>query len=123
MLISEVSERYGISSDTLRYYEKIGLLPPIKRINGIRDYSIDDGNWIHFIKCMRSAGLSIESLQKYVELFRQGDDKIAERKALLLAERKNLEAKLKDMESALQRLDHKIMWYDEKIQKYEKQRK
>ena len=74
MKIMEVSEQYGISSDTLRYYERIGLIPPVHRKdNGIRDYNELDIRRVEFIKCMRSAGLPIEVLIEYVGLVQQGD--------------------------------------------------
>ena len=74
MRISEVSAQSGISSDTLRYYERIGLLPPINRKeSGIRDYSELDLRRVEFIKCMRSAGLPIEVLIEYYGLVQQGD--------------------------------------------------
>ena len=74
MKISEVSKKYNITIDTLRYYEKIGLLPSIqKNSSGIRIYSREDCKKIEFIICMRSAGLSIEVLKKYLELCKLGD--------------------------------------------------
>lgn len=74
MTIAEVSRMFEISADTLRYYERIGLLPAASRTCGsIRDYGVKDLGWIAFIKCMRSAGLPIEALIEYVELFQQGD--------------------------------------------------
>lgn len=60
MTIKEVSEKYDISADTIRYYERIGLLPPIPRkSNGIRDFDEVSCNWIEFVKCMRSAGIQL----------------------------------------------------------------
>lgn len=54
MTIAEVSKKFDISADTLRYYERIGLLPPVRRTSGgIRDYTQEDCNWVEFIKCMR----------------------------------------------------------------------
>ena len=77
MTIAEVSKQYNISADTLRYYERIGLIPPVNRNkNGIRDYTDEDCKWVDFIKCMRSAGLPIEVLIEYVTLFRQGNSTI-----------------------------------------------
>ena len=74
MKINEVSKLYDISADTLRYYERIGLIPPVTRNeSGIRDYSEADCNWVQFAKCMRGAGLSVESLIEYVTLFGEGD--------------------------------------------------
>ena len=58
MTIKEVSQKYDLSPDTIRYYERIGLIPPVPRKpNGIRDFDQESCNWIEFIKCMRSAGL------------------------------------------------------------------
>ena len=112
MTISQVSKQTDISLDTLRYYERIGLIPPIKRSkSGVRDYSEEDLNWIGFAKCMRSAGLSIEVLSEYLRLYRQGDGTMAERKELLLEQRHNLEDKICEMQETLRRLDKKIAGY------------
>ena len=83
MKISEVSEKFDIPQDTLRYYERIGLLPRIHRTgSGIRSYTEDDCRWVEFIKCMRSAGLPIEILIEYIDLFHQGDKTINARKEI-----------------------------------------
>ena len=63
MTITEVSKKYDLTADTLRYYERIGLIPSVNRnASGIRDYTEEDCKWVHFAKCMRGAGLSIEVL-------------------------------------------------------------
>ena len=87
---------------------------------GLRDYQPEDCNWVEFIKCMRSAGLSIETLQKYVTLFRKGNKTLQARKALLLAERDRLQAQIKAMQTTLKRLNYKIDIYDDKIVHCEK---
>ena len=116
MTISQASEKYGLSADTLRYYEKIGLIPPVNRKeSGIRDYNEKDCNWIEFIKCMRSAGLPVEVLIRYVGLFQQGNDTVAERKALLIEQRDNLQEQIKNMKNTLDRLNKKIENYDSLI--------
>lgn len=116
MLISEVSKEFNISVDTLRYYEKIGLIPPVNRtFSGIRDYKEDDCKWVEFIKCMRGAGLSIEALTEYVSLFQQGNDTIKERKQLLINQRNTLAEKIKSMQTVLERLDAKIDGYEERV--------
>lgn len=72
MTIKEVSEKYGISSDTLRYYERVGMIPPVERTEGgIRNYGEDDIKWVELVLCMRSAGLPIEAIIEYVRLSRQ----------------------------------------------------
>lgn len=76
MKINEVSKMYDITADTLRYYERIGLIPTVNRNeSGIRDYTETDCNWVNFAKCMRAAGISVESLIEYVALFQQGESR------------------------------------------------
>ena len=113
MTIAEVSKQYNISADTLRYYERIGLIPPVNRNkNGIRDYTDEDCKWVDFIKCMRSAGLPIEVLIEYVTLFRQGNSTIEARKEILIEQRGILEEKINFMTATLERLNYEIDNYD-----------
>ena len=113
MTIAEVSKQYNISADTLRYYERIGLIPPVNRNkNGIRDYTDEDCRWVDFIKCMRSAGLPIEVLIEYVTLSRQGNSTIEARKEILIEQRGILEEKINFMTATLERLNYKIDNYD-----------
>ena len=116
MMIAEVSQKYDITADTLRYYERIGLIPPVNRnASGIRDYTEEDCNWVHFIKCMRGAGLSIEVLIEYVTMFQQGNSTIKARKELLIEQRSRLAEKIKEMQQTLERLDKKIDGYEERV--------
>jgi DNA-binding transcriptional MerR regulator len=122
MKIAEVSERYGISSDTLRYYERIGLIPPVNRNeSGIRDYNEIDVRRVEFIKCMRSAGLPIETLIEYVGLVQQGDQTIEARKEILKEQREQLTARMKEMQKTLELLDFKIKTYENTILKKEQE--
>lgn len=114
MTIAEVSRKYELSADTLRYYERIGLIPEVNRNkSGIRDYMIDDCRWVEFIKCMRSAGLPIEVLIEYVKLFQQGNETIQARKDILIEQRKQLIEKMEEMKNTINRLDYKIERYEE----------
>ena len=120
MKIAEVSEQYGISSDTLRYYERIGLIPPVNRNeSGIRDYNELDLRRVEFIKCMRSAGLPIEVLIEYVGLVQQGDQTIESRKEILIEQRERLVARMKEMQKTLDILDYKIEVYQNVVLKKE----
>ena len=122
MRIAEVSERYGISADTLRYYERIGLIPPVNRIeSGIRDYNETDVKRVEFIKCMRSAGLPIEALIEYVGLVQQGDTTIEARKDILKEQRELLMVRMKEMQKTLDVLDYKIEVYEKAVLKREKE--
>lgn len=113
MTIAQVSKKFNISPDTLRYYERIGLLPPIPRTkSGIRNYNEDSCGWIELMKCMRAAGVQIEALIKYVALFRKGDETLDARRALLAEQRDQLMARMADMQTSLEKLNHKIDLYD-----------
>ncbi|HSJ87204.1 MAG TPA: MerR family transcriptional regulator, partial [Anaerolineales bacterium] len=97
MKIAEVSEQFDLSTDTLRYYERVGLIPPVHRNeSGIRDYNELDLRRVDFIKCMRSAGLPIEVLIEYVALVRQGDKTIEARKDILKEQRELLLARMNE---------------------------
>lgn len=114
MTIAEVSKKYDLTPDTIRYYEKEGLIPKVPRTqNGIRDFDEESCGWIEFIKCMRSAGMEIEILKRYVELFKVGRSTIKERKALLEEQRIKLIKKRQDINTTLERLDYKIELYKE----------
>lgn len=122
MMISEVSQRYGLSADTLRYYERIGLIPRVNRNkSGIRDYTELDCRWVEFAKCMRSAGLPIEALIQYVSLFQQGDETVEARLALLTEQRDQLAARIEALQRTLQRLNVKIERYDQIIMPVERE--
>ncbi len=122
MKIMEVSEQYGISSDTLRYYERIGLIPPVNRNgSGIRDYTELDIRRVEFAKCMRSAGLPVEVLIDYIGLVQQGDQTIEARKEILMEQRELLVARMTQMQKTLDILDHKIEVYENAILKKEQE--
>lgn len=121
MTITEVSQKFDIPQDTLRYYERIGLIPRVNRNkSGIRDYTEEDCLWVEFIKCMRGAGLPIEVLIEYVALFQQGDETIEARKEIFIEQRKQLIAKIEDMKKTLERLDYKISIYEKSVVEKEK---
>jgi DNA-binding transcriptional MerR regulator len=116
MKIAEVSAQFGIPSDTLRYYERIGLIPRVHRDkNGIRNYIETDIKRIEFIKCMRNAGLPIDVLIKYVGLVQQGDWTIDSRKEILKEQRELLATRMKELQKTLELLDYKIAVYEKAV--------
>ena len=118
MTIKEVSEKYNISQDTLRYYERIGLLPNVTRTpSGIRDYSEQDCARVQFVKCMRAANVSIEALIEYMALFEQGDSTIEARKAILEEQRDLVRERIAEMQAGLDRLNYKIDNYETMLAK------
>lgn len=113
MTIAEASTKYGLTADTLRYYEKIGLIPPVPRSSGgIRQYDEESGRWIELMKCMRRAGVQIDALIEYVDLFRRGDETLDARKELLIDQRDQLEARILEMQDSMERLNGKIRNYE-----------
>ena len=122
MTIREVSERYGLSADTLRYYERVGLIPPVPRTGGgVRDYDGASLGWVELIKCMRSAGVGIKALTEYCRLFQQGEETLEARKALLVEQRRQLRERMEDMRKSLDRLDQKIENYDRDLARKERE--
>lgn len=114
MTIAEVSKKYNVTPDTIRYYEKIGLLPTITRTkNGIRNFDEQSCRWLEFIKCMRSAGMEIEILMQYISLYRKGKSTVNERKKLLEGQREKLLEKQKNINQTIERLNYKIELYEE----------
>ena len=113
MTIAETSKKYGLTADTLRYYERIGLIPPVPRTKGgVRDFDEASCRWIELIKCMRSAGVQIEALIEYGALCRQGDGTEERRKDILVEQRALLLGRMEKMQQSLERLDYKIANYD-----------
>ncbi len=116
MTIKEVSQRLGLTPDTLRYYERVGLIPPVNRNkNGIRDYTENDCQWIEFIKCMRQSGLPVEVLIKYVRLFQQGEETNQSRKEILIEQRDLISQKVEELQKTIIRLDKKIEMYEQNL--------
>lgn len=112
MTIKEVSEKYDISQDTLRYYERIGLIPAVTRTSGgIRNYQESDLGWVENAICMRNAGVPIEALIEYVRLYQMGDSTIEARKQLLEEQYEILQEQKQQIETTMERLNYKISRY------------
>ena len=117
MTIREVSEKYGISQDTLRYYERVGMIPPVTRTaGGVRNYTEEDLRWVELAKCMRSAGLPVEAMIEYTRLFREGDATIPARLQLLTGQREALLEQRRQIDETLERLNYKIGRYEKAVE-------
>ncbi len=113
MTIKEVSEKYDLTPDTLRYYEKIGLIAKVPRNkSGIRNYGEKEEKRIEFIKCMRSSGVEIEVLSQYLKYLEMGKETLGARKALLEEQRTKLLAKEKSIQDTIEKLNYKIGLYE-----------
>ena len=117
MTIRQVCARYGLTPDTLRYYEKLGVIPPVHRTaGGVRDYDAEDLGWVENAVCMRSAGVPVERIAEYVRLYRAGDSTIAARRDLLVGVREGLLERCRQLDGEIDRLSFKIGRYDAAVQ-------
>jgi DNA-binding transcriptional MerR regulator len=112
LTVQQVAARTGLSPHTIRYYERIGLIPSVERAaNGHRRYSASDIGWIEFLKCLRSTGMPLAEMQRYVALQQMGDLTIADRLALLETHRDRLQAQIQQLYSFLEKIEEKIRCY------------
>ena len=117
LTIQQVAEATQLSEHTLRYYERIGLIHAISRAdNGHRRYSSNDIGWIDFLTKLRAAGMSIQQMQAYAELQRQGDNTLPERIEMLKAVRCKVEARMEELQQHLKLLNYKVEAYSEQMQ-------
>lgn len=113
MTIKEVSEKYNISTDTLRYYERVGMIPTVTRTSsGIRNYQDKDLSWVEMAICMRSAGLPIEAMIEYVRLYQEGNETIPARLQLLVEQKEALIEQREHIDATLDKLNYKISRYE-----------
>lgn len=113
MKISEVSRKFNISIQTLRYYEREGLIPYVHRgPNGIRDYQSSELYWIHYIQALRNAGVSVSSIKDYVKLVQQGSGTRDARKKILLDQKQVLLKQRALIDDALSHMNTKLDIYD-----------
>lgn len=117
MTIREVCEKYRISSDTLRYYERIGAIPAVNRTkSGIRDYTEQDIGWVENVLCMRGAGVPVEMIVQYVQLCQQGDSTFSRRCDLLKEAREQILRQIEKNQNELARLEYKISRYEAAVE-------
>ena len=114
--IQRAAAETGVSRDTLRYYEKIGILPGIGRSeSGHRRFTDDDMGWIRLVQCLRSTGMPIEDLHAYAELVQQGDATAGQRLRLLENHRQRIRDEMQELTTALELVERKIAGYAELV--------
>ena len=113
MTIREIAAKTNMSTDTLRYYERIGLLPPVPRnAAGIRNYDEYFVNFINFIKKLKASGMSLEHIIDYIRLAEMGDATIQERKKLLAEARETLLDKINSLQLVAELADYQLRNYE-----------
>lgn len=120
MNIKEVSRQFNVSSDTLRYWERVGAIPPVHRDSkGYRDFDEEDMGWVHFVKCMRDTGVSVERIIEYLSLFEKGEETIRNRKEILIEQRDEVAMRLAVLQKTYDLLNDKINHYEDHMFSYE----
>lgn len=116
--ISKVSEITGLSAHTLRYYEKEGLLPNIKRdINGNREFSETDLKWLETIICLKNSGMSIKNLKRYIQLYTEGDETFEGRLEIIKEHKTVIEEKMKELNRYMEYVEYKIKYFEDEMKK------
>lgn len=117
MKMKEVCEKYHISADTLRYYERAGVIPPVNRTkSGVRDFTEEDLGCLENALCMRSAGVPVEMVVQYMKLCRQGDETFSARRDLLKEVRRDIQSQIQKCRQELERLEYKIQRYEAAVE-------
>ena len=112
--IQKAAAETGLSPDTLRYYERIGVLPGVARSpSGHRRYAEGDIGWIKLVQCLRATGMPIEDLHQYATLMQEGDGTAQERLELLEAHRRRINDEMSELQIALELVERKIDGYDQ----------
>ncbi|EBF5129859.1 MerR family transcriptional regulator [Listeria monocytogenes] len=121
MNIKQAADMFGLTVDTLRYYERVGVIPPVHRNeSGYRDYKTSDLNWVYLVKNLRNAGLSVESLIEFATFaqLRETQNVEAAQKQVLVDQLKELDEKLAEMKKVRELLVYKIDSYDSHIAQF-----
>ena len=119
--IGEVAKKTGLSTYTLRFYEKEGLLPNIRKNSaGLRRFSDDDLGWLSVLDCLKSTGLPLKEIKHYLELVKHGDVTLQERMHIFEQQKKRLEEQIKVLQSNMEKIDFKIRYYQAAIRDGEK---
>lgn len=123
MTINEISKKFSLSKDTLRYWEKEKLIPTVKRDkNGYRVYDTKEQNWVFYIMVLRKAGMSIKKLKKFVNLYMKDSSTAKIRKHLLIVQRSQLNKEIINIKKTVNYLDYKIVHFDDQLLSFEKEK-
>lgn len=113
--ISQVAQMMGVTPSTLRYYDKEGLLPNVKRVNGIRVFEDADFPWLRILNCLKGTGMPIRQIKKYVDLCAEGDATLEQRYAIIKEQRQHVLDQIEQLNFYLKELDYKDWYYQEAI--------
>lgn len=114
--ISQVAKMMGVTPSTLRYYDQEGLLPHIKRVNGMRVFEDEDFRWLRVLNCLKNTKMPIKKIRKYVELAQKGDETLQERYHLIQEQKEYILSQIQEYQYYLQEIEYKEWYYQQAIQ-------
>lgn len=114
--ISEVAKMLNVSAYTIRYYDKEGLFPLVKRVNGIRVFEDKDFPWLRMLNCLKNLNMPIKKIKEYVDLALKGDGTLKERYQLILEQEENIQKQLKELKYYKKQIDFKKAYYEKAIE-------
>lgn len=118
--IQEVSRKTGLSTHTLRYYEKEGLIPGVERTQGgFRQYTDEDLEVLGLVCCLKNTGMSLQEIARFIRLTHEGEHTLEERVELLREHRENVIGRMAEMQRYLDKVTWKLNFFSEKLQAYE----
>lgn len=119
--IGQVSKKMGLTAHTLRYYEKEGLLPFVKKNGaGLRVFSDNDLGWLELIECLKGTGMTLKGIKQYIDWFQEGDSTLKQRLEMFKEQKVKLKEQMARLEKYMERIDYKIAYYNEVITHGEK---
>ena len=114
--ISEIAKMLNVSTYTIRYYDKEGLFPLVKRVNGIRVFEDKDFPWLRMLNCLKNLNMPIKKIKEYVDLALKGDETLKERYQLILEQEENIKKQIKDLNYYKKQIDFKKAYYEKAIE-------
>ena len=114
--IKEVADMMGVTTATLRYYDQEGLLPNIKRVNGIRVFEDKDFKWLRVLNCLKNTNMPIKKIKEYVELAQKGDSTLEERYKLIEEQKENILEQIKELKYYLKEIEYKEWYYQKSLE-------
>ncbi len=114
--IGQVAKKTGLTTHTLRYYEKEGLLPFVRKNSaGLRIYTESDIGWLEMIECLKGVGMSLKSIKQYIDWYREGDSSLQQRLNMFKQQKENLEKQMAVLDKHMKRINYKINFYTEAV--------
>ena len=114
--ISEIAKMLNVSAHTIRYYDKEGLFPLVKRVNGIRVFEDKDFPWLRMLNCLKNLNMPIKKIKEYVDLALKGDETLKERYQLILEQEENIQKQIKELKYYKKQIDFKKAYYEKAIE-------